>query len=115
MPTPLPRPVESAKALSALPAGAAVAGLALSGAAGLIDEVCWNRRSSLIFGSTTYALSSVLMVFFLGLAVGGWVFGRTAQRLRSPLRLCALLDVGLAVLVVATLPAFEVAEGLYGR
>ncbi len=47
---------------------AAIACLFLSGAAGLIDEVCWIRKAGLVFGSTTYALSTVLAVFFLGLA-----------------------------------------------
>ena len=31
-----------------------------SGAAGLIYQVCWIRQASLIFGSTTFAVSSVL-------------------------------------------------------
>ncbi len=98
-----------------LPVWCALVGLFLSGAAGLIDEVCWIRRSSLVFGSTTYAVSTVLMVYFLGLAAGSWTFGRLAQRARRPLRLCGALEVGLAALVLASLPAFTVIEGVYGR
>ncbi len=97
-----------------LPPGAALAGLFVSGAAGLIDEICWIRRSSLIFGSTSHALSTVLMVFFLGLALGGWAFGQIAQRARNPLRTCALIEAGLAAMVLATIPAFGAVEGLYG-
>ena len=94
-------------------AGVLVA-LFLSGAAGLVDEVLWIRRSSLVFGSTVHALSTVLTVFFLGLALGGWVFGQVAQRARRPLAVCARLEVGLALLVLVTLPALGAVEGVYG-
>ena len=51
-----------------------------SGFAGLVYEICWIREASLIFGSTTYALSTVVAVFFLGLAVGAELAGRWAPR-----------------------------------
>ncbi len=114
------RPPRTPPDLPSPPVGAlrglgALVALALSGAAGLIDEVCWIRRSSLVFGSTTYAVSTVLMVYFLGLAAGSWTFGRLAQRARRPLRLCAALEIGLAAFVVASLPAFSLVEGVYGE
>jgi len=43
----------------------------LSGAASLIYEVLWLKELGLLFGSTAYAASTTLAVFFLGLAVGG--------------------------------------------
>ena len=55
----------------------------LSGAAGLIAEVCWIRRASLAFGSTTYALSTVLAVFFLGLTTGAFLAGERSPRVRG--------------------------------
>jgi spermidine synthase len=90
----------------------------LSGAAGLVDEVVWIRRSALAAGSTTFALSTVLAVFFLGLAIGGWWFGGLSRRVRDPLRACAALEAALAVLVLATVPAFglvEMGHGLLAR
>ena len=48
----------------------------LSGFAGLVYEIAWIRRAALIFGSTTWALSTVLAVFFAGLALGSWLVGR---------------------------------------
>ncbi len=113
MSQPLPR--KRPDSSFAQPALLAWVALFLSGAAGLIDEVLWIRRSSLIFGSTTHALSSVLAVFFLGLALGGWMFGRIAERVRRPLRACALIEAGLVLLVLATPWAFGAAEDLYGR
>jgi spermidine synthase len=66
-----------------------------SGCAGLIYEVCWIRKASLVFGSTTYALSTILAIFFLGLALGSYLFGRVAQRTERPLRLFALMEVAV--------------------
>ena len=86
----------------------------LSGAAGLVYEVCWIRRASLVFGSTLYAVSTVLAVFFLGLAAGSEAFGRLSERIARPLRVYALLEVGLAALALLTLPAFGLADALYG-
>ena len=72
----------------------------LSGVAGLIYEVCWIRRASLVFGSTLFAVSTVLAVFFLGLALGSEVFGRRSRRIAQPLRLYAWLEITLAVLAL---------------
>ena len=62
----------------------------LSGFAGLVYEVVWIRQAALLFGSTTFALSTVLAVFFLGLACGSYLFGRYGQRTGHPLsRFCS--------------------------
>ena len=87
----------------------------LSGAAGLLYEVCWIKRASLGFGSTIYALSTVLAVFFLGLAAGNALFGRVSVRARHPLRVYALLELALAVLALLSLPAFDLAERIFGQ
>jgi len=97
-----------------VPRGIAWSCFFLSGAAGLIYEVCWIRRASLVFGSTIFALSTVLAMFFLGLALGSAFFGRVSQRLARPLRTYALLEVGLAALALTSVPAFEAADRLYG-
>jgi spermidine synthase len=88
--------------------------LALSGAAGLIFEVCWIRRAGLAFGSTTFALSTVLATFFLGLAVGSQIFGQWSRRASRPLLAYAVIELTLGLLALATLPGFDVAERLYG-
>ncbi|MCB1182458.1 fused MFS/spermidine synthase, partial [bacterium] len=87
---------------------------ALSGFAGLAYEMAWIRRAALVFGSSTWALSTVLAVFFGGLALGSWAFGRRAPRVARPLRWYALLEAGLAVLAVASLFAFDLVEGIFG-
>lgn len=85
-----------------------------SGAAGLIDEVVWIRKASLVFGSTTFAVSTVLAVFFGGLALGSELAGRLIQRVRRPLRTYALLELLLAALALLSLPAFGWLDAPYG-
>ena len=54
----------------------AIACFALSGFAGLVYEIVWIRQATLVFGSTTLAVSSVLAVFFLGSRSGArWLGG----------------------------------------
>ena len=90
----------------------------LSGAAGLMYEVVWSRQLVLVFGNTTQAVSTILTGFFGGMAIGSFVGGRLADRVRSPLRLYGLLELILVVVVVATPVTFrllhEVYRGIYG-
>src|SRR5688572_21031251 len=87
----------------------------LSGIAGLVYEVCWIRKASLIFGSTTYALSTVLAVFFIGLAMGSWWFGRLSRKLEKPLRLYAVLEIAAGLLAFASPWLFQQVDGIYGQ
>ena len=86
----------------------------LSGAASLVYEVLWLKELGLLFGSTAYAASTTLAVFFLGLAVGGAIFGRLSPRLRSPLRTYAWLELGIAGSAVAYFLLLEIYFHLYG-
>ena len=52
----------------------------LSGVSGLIYELVWMRRLTLIFGSTTLAASTVLAALMGGLALGSYLLGRVADR-----------------------------------
>ena len=67
----------------------------LSGAAGLMYEVVWSRQLVLVFGNTTQAVSTILTGFFGGLAIGSFVGGRLADRVRNPLRLYGLIELVL--------------------
>src|SRR5437868_7995370 len=74
----------------------------LSGAAGLIFEVVWSRQLVLVFGNTTQAISAILTGFFAGLAIGSWLGGRIADRVRRPLRMYGLLESALVLVVLLT-------------
>lgn len=67
----------------------------LSGSAALIYEVAWTRSLGLVFGASHLAVTTVLAVFMAGLALGSRAFGRRADAARRPLRLYALLELGV--------------------
>jgi spermidine synthase len=93
---------------------AAVVGIfTLSGAAGLIYEIVWSRQLVLVFGNTTQAVSAILTGFFGGMAIGAFVGGRVADRVRSPLRMYGLLEVVLVVVVLVTPVTFRLIHEAY--
>ncbi len=69
----------------------------VSGMAGLVYEVVWVRMLTLVFGATTYAVSTVLFSFMAGLALGSYFFGKKIDFVRSPLRVYGLLELGVGV------------------
>jgi spermidine synthase len=69
----------------------------LSGASGLILEMLWTRMLTLVFGSTTLAVSTVLTAFMGGLGLGSYLAGRYADRLKNPLRAYALAEAGIGL------------------
>lgn len=98
-PAPLDRPRRLALAL-----------YAASGFAALVCEMAWTRAITLAVGSTVYAFTLVLFSFILGLAGGSAFAARRAPSLSDPLRVAAILQLGLAgwgaglVYVLAELP-----------
>lgn len=68
-----------------------------TGASGLIYEVLWTRQLIYVFGATLLAVSTVLAAFMGGLALGSVLGGRRADRADSPLRLYAILEIGVGV------------------
>ena len=85
----------------------------LSGASGLVYEVIWTRQLTLVFGSTVFATSTVLTAFMGGLALGSYYFGRLADREKRPLRLYALLEVGIGVFALIWPLLLSVLNAIY--
>lgn len=67
-----------------------------SGVAALVYQVVWSRLLGEIFGVTVYAVTAVLAVFLGGLALGGWLLGKVADRQTKPLQFYAYLELGIA-------------------
>src|SRR6202795_2187797 len=86
----------------------------LSGAAALVYEVVWMRMLTQIFGSTAYAVATVLAAFMAGLALGSYVFGRLASRDKNLLRLYGVLEFGIGVYGFLAPRFFRAARGIYG-
>ncbi|CAE6797447.1 fused MFS/spermidine synthase [Paraburkholderia aspalathi] len=98
---PLHAPQKEAASAS-LPIAWPVLLLFISGAASLIYQVLWIKQLALVVGVEVLAVTTGVSAFFAGLAVGGWIFGRLADRLARPLRLYALLEAGVLVLALAS-------------
>jgi predicted membrane-bound spermidine synthase len=77
----------------------------MSGAAGLIFEMVWFHRASLVFGSSVWSTSLVLSSFMGGLTIGSAVVGHQGHRLRPFVRAYAVLEcvVGLSGVVLTHL------------
>jgi spermidine synthase len=84
-----------------------------SGFSSLIYQVVWTRFLVLVFGSTTFATSTVLSVFMGGLALGSFVAGKMVDKIKRPFLLYGILEgiIGIWALVVPFL--FEAAVPLY--
>ena len=85
----------------------------LSGFAALVYEISWIRKASLVVGATSYAVSTVLGVFFGGLAIGSYLFGKRTRQQRKPIRLYGKLEIGVGILCIASVFTLPLIESLY--
>jgi len=77
--------------------GAALGLFFVSGFTGLVYQVMWMRELGLLFGNTAHATATTLAAFFLGLAVGGYVWGKRVSSSSNALLTYALLEAAVAV------------------
>jgi spermidine synthase len=68
-----------------------------SGTVGLVYEVLWLKELQLLFGNTAYATATTLSVFFLGLSVGGWYWGKRSPIISNLLKAYGFLEIGIGV------------------
>jgi spermidine synthase len=86
----------------------------LSGFSALVYQIVWLRMLALVFGVTVHAASAVLTSFMGGLALGSWLGGRAAERVRRPLIAFAFVEIGIGLSALAVPAALDLAQGLYG-
>jgi len=89
--------------------------LLASGTAGLIFQVLWIKQLALVVGIDVQAVAVGVSAFFGGLALGGWAFGRMADRSGRPLALYAAIEAGVAVLGLAATLGLGLAPGPFVR
>lgn len=90
-----------------------VACLVFSGLAALVYQVIWTRLLGFAFGTTSEAIGAVLAVFFAGLALGNLVAAGGLARVRRPLRLYALLELGIGLFALLSLPLLQRLDALH--
>ena len=84
-----------------------------SGAAALIYEIVWFQLLSLIIGSSAVSLGVLLVVFMGGMCLGSLLLPRFISSREHPLRVYALLEIGIAVFGLLVLFGLPYAGGLY--
>ncbi|HSP67742.1 MAG TPA: hypothetical protein VLN48_08440, partial [Bryobacteraceae bacterium] len=74
-----------------------------SGCAALIYEIVWFQLLELVIGSSGVSLGLLLAAYMGGLCLGSALLGRLVSRLYQPLRVYALLELGIAIFGIAAL------------
>ena len=85
----------------------------LSGFAALLYETAWTREFAFVFGTSELAVVSVLAAYMGGLAAGAGVAARLAPRVRRPVLVYGLLELGIAASALAVPSAIRAATALY--
>jgi len=87
--------------------------LFLSGAAGLVYEIVWTRMLGLLFGHTVFAITTVLVAFMAGLALGAALLGRLVDHTGRPLLVYGLLEGGIGLYALAVPVLLAHAQSVY--
>ncbi len=84
----------------------------ISGACGLLYQVVWTRKLVLLFGTTSYAVSTVLSIFFLGLGLGSLWGGKLADKHTHPMRLYGIFEVIIGIWALLFIVFISAGESL---
>ena len=84
-----------------------------SGFAGLLYEVVFAKHLGVIFGGTALAAYTVMATYMGGMALGTWLGGIVADRVRSPLKWYALFEAAIGAYALTTPTLFKWIEHIY--
>ena len=84
----------------------------LSGATSLAYEVVWVKILTLQFGSSAWSIATVVAAFMGGLGAGSAWAGRRVDRMRRPLKVYGLLELGIAFFGLISVPLLESMGGV---
>lgn len=85
----------------------------LSGFAALLYQTVWTREFAFVFGTSELAVATVLAAYMGGLAAGSAIAGRFAHRVRRPVLVYGLLELGIALSALAVPVAVKLSTALY--
>jgi spermidine synthase len=84
-----------------------------SGCAALIYEIVWFQLLQLVIGSSAASLGVLLGTFMGGMCLGSLLLPRFVSALQHPLRVYALLELGIGAMGLVVLGAVPLLGGLY--
>ena len=84
-----------------------------SGFAGLLYEVVFAKHLGVIFGGTALAAYTVMATYMCGMALGAWLGGIIADRVRAPLKWYAFFEGAIGLYALATPALFKLIEHSY--
>jgi spermidine synthase len=84
-----------------------------SGCAALIYEIVWYQLLLEILGSTAISLAVVLGTFMGGMCLGSILLPRVISKQRHPLRVYALMELGIGIIGIAVLLAVPSIAAIY--
>src|SRR3954468_11327346 len=86
---------------------------ALSGATALIYEVVWYQLLQLAIGVSAVSLAILLATFMGGLCLGSWLVQRLPRTGAPPLRVYALIELGIGLCGLLVLWGLPLADHVY--
>src|SRR5947199_1540664 len=84
-----------------------------SGCSALIYEIVWFQLLELVIGSSAVSLGVLLGTFMGGMCLGSLAAPRVISRRRHPLRVYALLELGIGAFGIMTLLLMPQIDRLY--
>ncbi len=84
-----------------------------SGCSALIYEIVWFQLLELVIGSSAVSLAVLLGTFMGGMCLGSILLPRIVSAHRHPLRVYALLELGIGLIALGILFGLPYADGLY--
>ncbi len=86
---------------------------AISGFTALVYEIVWIRYLQLIFGSTIYAVSTLLSTFMAGYVLGAFLFRNVADNTKKPSLVFSILQGAIGIYGLLIIPMFKLLPTLY--
>ena len=86
--------------------------IGVSGFCALAYEVLWTRIMVFFLGSTTYAFATMLAAFLFGIALGSIVLSRWVDRIKQPIAIFGIVQLGIGLFALILMPAFEELYGM---
>jgi len=85
----------------------------ISGATSLVYQTLWARELHLLFGTSQFAIATVLAAFMGGLAVGGFWMSRRADSMASPLSTYGILEIVIGLYALIFPPLLSLCSPIF--